>query len=126
MTNAMLLTEIMSRQIKNPGNHVRFNPEDVLSLFSRQLDTADRPNPYYRNSVEEKATPDPFLRPSAAYTEDSSRSSSTAGGKNVYTSSEYFGGKKGATQWNYCNEKGHWAYQCPRQVGRFPQEKKQQ
>ncbi|CAC5386342.1 unnamed protein product [Mytilus coruscus] len=84
---------------------------------------ADRPNPYYRSPVEEKATSDLFRRPKAAYTEDSSRSKS---GKSVFTSSKYFGGKKGTTRFNYCNKGGHWAYQCPRKAGRYPQEKKQQ
>ncbi|CAG2212269.1 unnamed protein product [Mytilus edulis] len=87
---------------------------------------ADRPNPYYKNPVEEKATSDLFRRPSSTYSEDSSRSRSTAGGKGIYTSNEYFGGKKGATRCFYCNEEGHWAYQCPRKAGRYPPEKQQQ
>ncbi|CAG2253579.1 uncharacterized protein [Mytilus edulis] len=87
---------------------------------------ADRPNPYYKNPVDEKATSDLFRRPSSTYSEDSSRSRSTAGGKGIYTSNEYFGGKKGATRCFYCNEEGHWAYQCPRKAGRYPPEKQQQ
>ena len=68
---------------------------------------ADRPNLYYKNPVEEKATSDFFRRLSSTYSEDSSRSRSTAGGKGIYTLSEYFGEKKGATRCFYCNEEGH-------------------
>lgn len=73
----------------------------------------------------EKAATDLFRRPSGTYQEESPKGKPYSSDRNVYSSSEYFGGRKGETRCYYCNAEGHWAYQCPRKAAKFPTGKQQ-
>ena len=89
----------------------------------------DRTSPYHRSPDSERATSDLFRSPGATYSEEAlgSKGAAATATRNVYSQSEYYGGKKNKnTKCFYCNGKGHWAYQCPRKASRFPPAAKHQ
>ncbi|VDI56922.1 Hypothetical predicted protein [Mytilus galloprovincialis] len=53
-----------------------------------------------------------------SYSEDSFKGRSSNNSQNVYSQSEYYGGKK-SDKCFYCNAEGHFAYQCPKKASRL-------
>ena len=74
-----------------------------------------RTSPYHRIPDSERATSDLFRMPGATYSEEAlgSKGAAATATRNVYSQSEYYGGKKNeSTKCFYCNGEGYWAYQC--------------
>ncbi|VDI24886.1 Hypothetical predicted protein [Mytilus galloprovincialis] len=106
------------------------NSEDATKL--RQAETRakakrrdkardkQRTSPYSRNNEfsNDKGNNDLFRRPGPSYSEDSFKGRSSNNSQNVYSQSEYYGGKK-SDKCFYCNAEGHFAYQCPKKASRL-------
>ncbi|VDI63879.1 Hypothetical predicted protein [Mytilus galloprovincialis] len=59
-----------------------------------------------------------FVGLATSYSEDSFKGRSSNNSQNVYSQSEYYGGKK-SDKCFYCNAEGHFAYQCPKKASRL-------
>ncbi|CAG2221033.1 unnamed protein product [Mytilus edulis] len=79
-----------------------------------------RTSPYSRSNEfgNDKGNSDLFRRPGTSHPEDSFKGRSSNNSQNVYSQSEYYGGKK-SDKCFYCNAEGHFAYQCPKKASRL-------